>query len=156
MPCISNLLAAKNRMRYRSVRLRWLLMISLPALIFRSVSLSGCLSTIEEKAGVTSPVPSGRVTTAPLDTSSTYFVTDQDHDLPTARRMALQDIVAKLKVSAAGALENKTAIRNDSVSQSAISCVTEEVQKAEAKELQKLAVSPQQGGCLCESRSERV
>lgn len=98
-----------------------------------SFGLSGCLGSLGDKVGMSPATPPPWVISPPPDTPSTYFGLGQGHDLPSARRSALRDIAAKLKVSVTGTLESKTTVRNDAVSQSAMSRVTEEVQKTEFK-----------------------
>jgi hypothetical protein len=98
-----------------------------------TISLTGCLGTLSSKLAPTPPPTPAWVTNPPPDTPSTYFGIGQGPDLPGARRAALRDIAAKIKVSIAGRVESRIAVRNNDVDRSALSRVSEEVQKTEFK-----------------------
>jgi LPP20 lipoprotein len=94
------------------------------------LALAGCIGASAKPQVATLPT---WVSAPPADSASTYYGLGQGQDLAVARRNALRDIAAKIKVSIAGTVENRVSVRNDSVDRSAMNRISEEVQKTEFK-----------------------
>ncbi|MBI5329800.1 MAG: LPP20 family lipoprotein [Betaproteobacteria bacterium] len=108
------------------------------------LSLSGCLTLSKKSAEPVAAAPSW-VLSPPKDSSEWYWGVGEGPELDAARRAALKDVAAKLRVSISGSLENKVSVRNDTVDRQARSRVSEEVQKTEFSHfaVDKTAPSPQ-------------
>lgn len=67
----------------------------------------------------------------PKDTAESYWGVGEGYDLEAAKRTALKDVAARLRVSISGNMESQVAVRNDAVDRSARSKISEVVQKTE-------------------------
>ena len=67
----------------------------------------------------------------PKDTAQWYWGVGEGDDLETARRGALRDIAARLRVSIAGNMESQMTVHNQTVERAARSRISEVVQKTE-------------------------
>lgn len=106
-------------------------------------SLAGCLGSAPKPVANNAPPP--WVINPPADTAESYFGVGEGFDLAAAKRAALKDIAARFRVVVAGTVSSRTSVHNDQVNRSAVSTVSEEVQKTEFKNhtLLKSAASPQ-------------
>ena len=106
--------------------------------------LSGCVS----KPVKSSPAPSTTpvwVTQPPKDDAGTLWGIGEGVDLESAKRSALKDVAAKLRVAISAQLESRTTVSNQSVDRFARTRVSEDVQRTEFRNhsLEKSAPSPQ-------------
>lgn len=92
--------------------------------------LGGCLANTGR-----SFLPAGQkeaptwVRSPPGDTSAVLYGVGEGHDLDDARRAALRDVAAKLRVSISATLDAQVTVSNDLVDRSSKSKVSEEVRK---------------------------
>lgn len=87
--------------------------------------VGGCVTM---KKDVTPP---DWVLNPPKDTADFYWGVGEGYDLETAKRTALKDVAARLRVSISGSLESQVSVRNEQVDRSARNKVSEVVQKTE-------------------------
>lgn len=85
------------------------------------------------------------VMSPPPDTAQAYFGVGEGVDLAAAKRAALRDIAARLRVSVSGTLTSQTTVSGNQLSRSQSSRISEEVQKTEFRNpvLVQSAPSPQ-------------
>lgn len=99
--------------------------IALRTVLFAlAVLLGGCSSLMK-------PEPPDWVLNPPRDTADAYWGVGEGEDLEGAKRTALKDVAAKLRVSISGNMESQQTVSNDAVDRSAKSRVSEVVQKTE-------------------------
>lgn len=101
--------------------------------------LTGCARMPER------PADPPWVITPPADTAEAFFGVGEGVDLAAARRSALRDIAARLRVSVSGVLTSQTTVSGAQVSRSQSSRISEEVHKTEFRNpvLVASAASPQ-------------
>lgn len=111
-----------------------------------TVGLTGCLGT----AGLLKKDPDtpAWVLNPPADTSENFFGVGEGQDLAAAKRAALKDIAARMKVVISGTTSSQIAVRNGQVSQSAANSVTEEVDRIEFRNHVLVQSAPSSNGFL--------
>lgn len=92
------------------------------------VSATGCESLLPKKQA--SAVPAWVLST-PADSREWFWGVGEGPDLDSAKRAALKDIAAKLRVSISGQLESQVTVDNNKVDRQARTRISEEVQKTE-------------------------
>jgi hypothetical protein len=117
---------------YKSLRLNCVILsfVSLTAVM---VSLGGCGNLLPErgKSSQKNQAVPAWVLSAPLDSREWFWGVGEGPELDTAKRAALKDIAAKLRVSISGQLESQVTVDNNKVDRQARTRISEEVQKTE-------------------------
>ncbi len=90
--------------------------------------LAGCVSLLPKKPA---PVAPAWVLSAPGDSREWFWGVGEGPDLDTAKRGALKDIAARLRVSISGQLDSQLTVNNNQVDRQSRSRISEEVQKTE-------------------------
>lgn len=93
-----------------------------------AIPLLGCEGLLPKRADKAAP---GWVLATPLDSREWLWGVGEGPDLDTAKRAALKDIAAKLRVSISGQLSSQVSVNNNNVDRQASSRILEEVQKTE-------------------------
>lgn len=99
--------------------------------IFFILNFSGCAST--HPVETSNDLPPAWVTNPPKDTSSTMWGVGGGADLDAAKRSALKDVAAKLRVAVSAKLESRITVSSHSVDIFASTRIAEEVQRTEFK-----------------------
>lgn len=100
--------------------------------VLRGILLLGVAFLIGGCAGLQKNAPPPEwVLNPPKDTAESYWGVGEGYDLETAKRTALKDVAARLRVSISGDMESQVSVQNDAVDRSARSKVSEVVQKTE-------------------------
>ncbi|OYY92970.1 MAG: hypothetical protein B7Y41_13675 [Hydrogenophilales bacterium 28-61-23] len=92
------------------------------------VPLIGCDSLLPKKQASAAPA---WVLSTPADSREWFWGVGEGPDLDTAKRAALKDIAAKLRVSISAQLESQISVDNNKVDRKARTRISEEVQKTE-------------------------
>jgi hypothetical protein len=95
-----------------------------------ALALSGCDNMPPKSLLPAKAVPDWVLST-PADSREWYWGVGEGPQLDTAKRAALKDIAAKLRVSISGQLTSQVSVTNNSVDRQAYSRIIEEVQKTE-------------------------
>lgn len=90
--------------------------------------LAGCVSLLPKKQAPAAPA---WVLSAPADSREWFWGVGEGPDLDTAKRGALKDIAARLRVSISGQLDSQMTVNNNQVDRQSRSRISEEVQKTE-------------------------
>lgn len=99
---------------------RFMFVVSMSTLV-----LSACASHPKDVP------PPAWVQNPPKDTQDWYWGVGEGENLETAKRVALKDIAAKLRVSISGNMESRLSVQNEFVDRTARSKISEDVQKTE-------------------------
>ena len=92
------------------------------------LTLTGCETLMPKKQVSVVPV---WVLSAPADSREWFWGIGEGPDLDTAKRAALKDVAAKLRVSISGQLESRVRVDNNKVDRQGSTRITAEVQKTE-------------------------
>jgi hypothetical protein len=95
---------------------------------FLVLPIMGCESPLPKKHA--SSVPAWVLST-PTDSREWFWGVGEGPELDTAKRAALKDIAAKLRVSISGQLESQVTVDNNKVDRQARTRISEEVQKTD-------------------------
>lgn len=90
--------------------------------------LAGCVSILPKKSAPAAPA---WVLAAPADSREWFWGVGEGPDLDAAKRGALKDIAARLRVSISGQLDSQMTVTNNQVDRQSRSRIYEEVQKTE-------------------------
>jgi len=90
--------------------------------------LAGCETLLPKKQESVAPA---WVLSPPADSREWFWGVGEGPELDTAKRTALKDIAAKLRVSISGQLESRVTVDNNKVDRQARTRISEEVQKTE-------------------------
>ncbi len=93
-----------------------------------AMPLAGCETLLPKKQADAVPA---WVLNTPADSREWFWGVGEGPELDTAKRAALKDIAAKLRVSISGQLESRMTVDNDKVDRQARTRISEEVQKTE-------------------------
>lgn len=99
-------------------------------LLLLVVPLVGCQNLLPKSKQPSSAVPAWVLAT-PADSREWFWGVGEGPELDTAKRAALKDIAAKLRVSISGQLESQVSVDNNKVDRQARTRISEEVQKTE-------------------------
>ncbi len=103
-------------------------MRNLMLFLILAIPLMGCEGLLPKRAEKAAP---SWVLATPADSREWFWGVGEGPDLDTAKRTALKDIAAKLRVTISGQLTSQVSVSNGGVDRQASSRILEEVQKTE-------------------------
>jgi len=98
--------------------------------LFLFIPLVGCENMLPKMGKQKNVVPAW-VLSSPADSREWFWGVGEGQELDSAKRAALKDIAAKLRVSISGQLESQVTVDNNKVDRHAHTRISEEVQKTE-------------------------